>query len=232
MIISAHQPHLLPWLGYFNKVACSDVFVWLEDVQYRKNYFQNRTKIKGNKNELWLTLPVRKGKLGENINEVELIKGRDFEKITKTIKNYYSKTPFFELYFKEIENIILNSNESLNDLNFELFMYFVSGLKIETKVIKSSSLNIQNTNANDRLIEISNKLDATKYIAGKGSVNYMDLDLFKDHNIEILWQEFPVNEIQYKQTKGDFISGLSILDVLFNIGAEKTKELVHRPWKN
>lgn len=232
MIISVHQPHFLPWLGYFNKIACSDVFVWLEDVQFRKNYFQNRTKIKGNKEELWLTLPVKKVKLDASIKEIELLKSREYQKITKTIKNYYSKAPFFNTYFKEIESIINNCNNSLNDINFELFKYIVNVLKLDTKIIKSTSLNLIELEANNRLIEICSKLKATKYIAGKGSKNYMNQNQFQQNDIEILWQDFPVNQIEYRQTKGDFIYGLSILDALFNIGAEKTKELVLTSWTN
>ena len=232
MIVSAHQPHFLPWLGYFNKVACSDVFVWLEDVQFRKNYFQNRTKIKANKEELWLTLPVKKGKLEENINEVVIVKGREFSKLAKTLKNYYSKTPFFDVYFNDIETIISNSNDSLNDINFELFNYFIKVLNIKTKIIRSEHLNLEENDPNLRLLELCLQLKATKYIAGKGSRNYMNESLFNEIEVEILWQKFPIETINYPQTKGDFISGLSILDVLFNVGPEKAHELVISPWKN
>jgi hypothetical protein len=232
MTVSAHQPHFLPWLGYFNKVAKSDVFIWLEDVQFRKNYFQNRTRIKGNQDELWLTLSVKKGSLHANINEIELVKNRDFQKITKTIKNYYSKAPFFESHFKEIKNIINNSNDSLNDLNFDLFIYLLKVLEIKTEIIKSAELQIKEKDANNRLIEICKKVNATKYIAGKGGRNYMNEAHFKEYNIDVIWQEFPINEIKYQQAKGDFVEGLSILDVLFNIGKEKTKELVNTPWKS
>lgn len=232
MVLSAHQPHFLPWLGYFNKVVKSDTFVWLEDVQFRKNYFQNRSKIKANQEELWLTLPVKKGKLNENINEIELVKGREFLKLLKTIKNYYSKTPYFEDHFHDIEKIISNSNSSLNDLNFELFHYLLTVLDIKTKIVRSTNLQLEKTDPNNRLIEICGKLKATKYIAGKGGRNYMNVNLFKENNIQILWQNFPVDEIQYQQTKGEFINGLSILDVLFNVGKDKTRELVNTPWKN
>ena len=232
MIVSAHQPHFLPWLGYFNKVLLSDVFVWLEDVQFRKNYFQNRTKIKGNQNELWLTLPVKKGGLDQKIKDVELIKGRDFNKLSKTIKTYYSKSKYYSLYAKEIEEILITSNNSLNDLNFNLFSFFVQKLNFDTKIIKSESLKLIEQEPNKRLIEICSKLNATKYIAGKGSRDYMNQSLFESNNIDILWQKYPVEDVIYQQLKGNFISGLSILDVIFNVGEEKTRELIEVQWKN
>lgn len=232
MIVSAHQPHFLPWLGYFNKVLVSDVFVWLEDVQFRKNYFQNRTKIKGNRNELWLTLPVKKAGLDLKIKDVELIKSRDFNKLPKTIKTYYSKSKFYNLYANDVDAILSNSNNSLNDLNFDLFIFFIKKLNIDTKIIKSVSLNLVEEDANKRLIEICTKLNATKYIAGKGSRDYMDEALFKSNAIEILWQNYPIDIINYEQLKGNFINGLSILDVIFNIGEEKTRELIETEWKS
>lgn len=231
MTISAHQPHFLPWLGYFNKVANSDVFVWLEDVQFRKNYFQNRTKIKAHNEELWLTVPVKKSTLDTPISDIEIVPGRDFLKIPKTIKNYYSKAPFFYRYYEEIEELITNNNTTLNELNFSLFTHFLKILEINTTIISSLSLQIEENDANNRLVEICKKLNATEYIAGKGGLNYMDTSLFKNNNIEVLWQNYPVDSISYIQLQKPFLQGLSILDVLFNVGKEKTQELINTPWK-
>ena len=187
MIISAHQPHFLPWLGYFNKVAKSDVFVWLENVQFRKNYFQNRTKIKVSDNEFWLTVTVKKASLETSINEIEIIKAKDYKKIAKTLMANYSKSPFFKEHFPSIERILESDITGLNELNFQLFEYFIDVLKIETKVIRSSELELQEEDPNLRLIEICNKFNATNYIAGKGGSNYMNQELFEKENICLLY---------------------------------------------
>jgi hypothetical protein len=232
LIISAHQSHFLPWLGYFNKVAKSDVFVWLENVQFRKNYFQNRTKIKVSDNEFWLTVTVKKASLETYINEIEIIKAKDYKKIAKTLVANYSKAPYFKEYFPSIERILGSDIANLNELNFQLFEYFIDVLKIGTKVIRSSELELQEEDPNLRLIEICNKLNATNYIAGKGSSNYMNQELFKKENINILWQNYPVADINYNQLGKEFLPGLSALDSLFNIGAEETRELIFVEWKS
>ncbi|MFD2567777.1 WbqC family protein [Pseudotenacibaculum haliotis] len=232
MIVSAHQPHFLPWMGYFNKAAKSDVFVWLENVQFRKNYFQNRTKIKVGEKEFWLTVPVKKASLETHIADIEIVRSKDYKKIAKTIVNTYSKAPFYADFFPEIENIINSDSNSLNEINYQLFMYLLKVLEIETQVIRSTELNLQNEDPNNRLVELCVKLNATDYIAGKGGANYMDESLFEENNVNILWQKFPVQDIQYSQRGNDFIMGLSVIDALFNIGAKKTRELIFTEWKS
>ncbi|MEQ6123918.1 WbqC family protein [Pseudotenacibaculum sp. MALMAid0570] len=232
MIVSAHQPHFLPWLGYFNKVAKSDVFVWLENVQFRKNYFQNRTKIKVGEDEFWLTVPVKKASLETHIADIEVVKSKDYRKITKTIASTYSKTPHYIEFFADIENIINSDETSLNELNYNLFTYLLNTLDIDTQIIRSSELDLQSDDPNIRLVELCAKLKGTDYIAGKGGLNYMDESLFQEKSINILWQKFPVQDIQYQQRGENFIMGLSILDALFNIGADKTRELIFTEWKN
>ena len=232
MIVSAHQPHFLPWMGYFNKVAKSDVFVWLENVQFRKNYFQNRTKIKVGEKEFWLTVPVKKASLETHIADIEIVRSKDYKKIAKTLVNTYSKAPFYTDFFPEMEKIINSDTNSLNEINYQLFMYLLKVLEIETQVIRSTELNLQNEDPNDRLVELCVKLNATDYIAGKGGANYMNESLFEENNVNILWQKFPVQDVQYSQRGNDFIMGLSVIDALFNVGAEKTRELIFTEWKS
>lgn len=232
MIVSIHQPHFLPWLNYVNKIAKSDVFVLLEDVQFRRRYYQNRAKVKLNDGELLLTLPLKKSDRDTNIDKIELLKGKEMGKICTTLKMNYSKTPFFNDFYFDIEKILLSEEKMLVDLNDKLLMYILKVLDIDTKIIKSTSLSLKSENPNDRLIEICKNLKATHYIAGKGSRNYMDEEKFQNENIHILWQNYPIDQIVYKQLKKPFVSGLSVLDVLFNIGTEETKKLVHTPWIN
>lgn len=231
-IVSAHQPHFLPWMGYFNKVINSDVFIWLEDVQFRKNYFQNRTKIKANDNEQWLSIPVKKASLKTNINEIEIVSQKDVNKISKTLQTCYSKTDYFNEYFPLFESVFSRKYQFLNDINYDLFKLVMDLLKIETKIVRSVELlKKEYVDPNDRLLAMCNALEATHYIAGKGSRNYMDEALYLKNDINILWQEFPSNAISYNQINKEFIAGLSILDVLFNVGGQKTRELILTPWQ-
>jgi hypothetical protein len=231
-VVSAHQPHFLPWLGYFNKVFRSDVFIWLEDVQFRKNYFQNRTKIKSNSGELWLSVSVKKAPLETNINEIEIALKKDMVKASKTLRTYYSKAKHFKSCFPKFEEILLQDYKSLNDLDYDLFKLVLTMLDIDTKVIKSTDLlDKQFEDPNDRLLAMCKAVEATHYIAGKGGRNYMNQEAFTEKGIEILWQDFPSNTIAYEQLHGEFIGGLSIVDALFNMGVDKTKELIETPWQ-
>ncbi len=231
-IVSAHQPHFLPWMGYFNKVLRSDVFIWLEDVQFRKNYFQNRTKIKSNTGELWLSVSVKKAPLETNISDIEIALKKDMVKASKTLRTYYSKAEYFKSIFPQFEDILLKDYHHLNDLNYDLFILVLDILEIDTKIVRSSELlEKEYEDPNERLLAMCNASEATQYIAGKGGRNYMNQDAFAKNDIEILWQDFPINSISYKQLHGEFIKGLSTIDVLFNLGPKKTKELIMTPWQ-
>jgi len=232
LIVSAHQPHFLPWLSYFNKVAKSDVFVWLENVQFRKNYFQNRTKIKVGNTDFWLTVPVKKATLDTHISDIEIDPSKAYKKLAKTLSNSYSKAPYFDAIFPKIQHILETESHNLNSLNFQLFRYLLSVLEIDTKVIKSSTLSLQAEDPNDRLIELCSKLNATHYIAGKGGANYMNKEGFEQNNIQILWQNFPVSDIVYPQRGKTFVGGLSVVDALFHLEPSKVRELIFTEWKN
>jgi len=232
MIVSAHQPHFLPWLGYFNKVINSDIFIWLNNVQYRKNYFQNRTKIKCvNDSEMWLTLPVHV-KLGDLISKVPIAEEKWKKRIINTIHMNYSKAAHYESISEIIYSKINSMNNFLLDhVNYELFTEITKLLEINTKIIRVEELNIENIDPNLRLIEICKKVNASEYIAGKGGKNYMDTSLFSSEGIEIIWQDFRFQEIYYKQLGKIFVPGLSIIDPLMNIGIENTKKLLFNSWK-
>ncbi|MDC3284943.1 WbqC family protein [Flavobacteriaceae bacterium] len=226
--ISIHQPHFLPWLGYFNKIIHADMFVVLEQVQYRKNYFQNRCKIKGNNKDLWLSLPVKKSS-SSLIRDVELINNKkDRLKIIKTLMQYYSKTKYFDNYFQEIKEILLNDELKLSRLNNQLLKKFLDILKIDTE-IKFCKDFTENQDPNLRLIEICKNSNSDTYISGVGGKNYLDISLFEKNNIKVQFQNFNSN-IEYSQVGDSFLPGLSILDVLFNVGAEQTKDIIYNSW--
>jgi hypothetical protein len=104
MIVSIHQPNFVPWLGYFYKIYKSDVFVILDNVQFTKNGFTNRNRIKSPQGELWLTVPViQSGKFGQTITECKIFnREQSLEKILKTIESNYKKAPAFSMYFNSL----------------------------------------------------------------------------------------------------------------------------------
>lgn len=232
MIVSIHQPHFFPWLGYFNKVLNSDVFVWLESVQYRKNYFQNRTRIKCSDSRLqWLTVPVH-APLGTPINRVLIADPRWRIKVEKTIEQSYGKAPYFAVIWPKLRFALSSAPpqlEALNSLTFTAVMQLLGGK--QPRIVRDGELAVMSQHPTGRLVEICQRLGATHYLAGKGSRNYLRVEEFREKNIEVLSQHFDVTRVTYAQPSDSFVPGLSVLDCLFNVGPAETQRLVQNAWK-
>lgn len=222
MIVSIHQPNFFPWIGYFYKIAKSDAFVILDDVQYTKNSFINRNKIKTINGEQWLTMPViHSGKFGQSIKDVEIqFFDKNYKKIKNTLQMNYTKSTFykeiivmFDEYYDTAPNLV-----SINEFFIQWVLKYLS---IDTLIYKSSELKNIQGESTDRLISICEQLNADKYLAGFGSKKYQDSEKFMNHDIEATVYDFrhPI----YPQLWGDFIPNLSILDILFNVGKDTSK---------
>ena len=227
MIVSIHQPNYLPWLGYFNKIIRSDVFVIFDDVQFpigKKGFFGNRNQIKTNSGKLWLTVPVLGRSECKNFNEIKINYNGWNEKHIKNIENFYKKSLYFNLYFKDIRNLLLQEYTSFSELSAELIIYFMNVLDIDTKIMYSSKICEDiNLTGIDKIFYILEQLKASTYISsdGPGSRRYIKEDNFK--KVKLIWQNYkhPI----YEQMYGDFISHLSIIDLIFNNG-NKSKEVI------
>jgi hypothetical protein len=231
VIASAHQPHFLPWAGYLNKALRSEVFIWLHNVQYRKNYFQNRTRIKGqNGLPTWLTLPVH-AHLGTRIDEVTLADSLWHKRIPKTIEQCYGRTPYFSVCWPPIASALADASDNLDDINYRTFLAVLGILGAEsTCVRRAGELQAGSLDPTERLVELCAAAGATRYIAGKGGHQYLRLEAFARAGIEVVWQIFEPERIVYPQAGNGFIPGLSVLDCLCNVGPEETRELVLGAW--
>lgn len=217
MIITIHQPEYLPWIGFFDRVSKADIFVILDDVQYQKNGFINRNKIKTSQGWQWLTVPVKERESMKKINEVEINNQIDWrQNHWKSLLYNYNKAPCFKKYSDFFEENYKKKWDSLADLDIYLIENIMDmlGIKTETKI--SSLLNIKGE-ATDRLVNMCKMLGVDTYLSGPGGKEYMDLDKFKKQNINVIFQEFthPI----YVQQFGEFIPNLSIIDLLFNQGS-------------
>jgi len=232
MIVGIHQPHFLPWMGYFNKVLHSDVFVWLHAVQFRKNYYQNRTRIKNvNGEPLWLTLPVH-AKLGMRIDEVTIADDRWYERIQKTVEQCYRKAPHFAECWTQIAAACAGASTSLDDINFRTFNALLKLLGASSvRVERVEHLHAASEDPTLRLVEICEELGASAYIAGAGGRNYLREEEFEKAGIRLLWQEFDPHRVVHPQLGETFVPGLSIIDCLFNAGPAETRELLVNAWR-
>ncbi len=226
MIVAIHQPNYLPWLGYFNKMARSDVFVLFDDVQLvRGKSFATRNRVKTANDVQWLTVPVKeKGELVLIKDALIAQDGKWQKKHWRAIQLAYKKAPYFDRYEAKFSQIYDASWEKLNELNVTLIKLIKDLIGIKTTFILSSEMNIEAKGA-EKIISIVRELKADKYITGEGegSKRYVAEEEFKKNNIELIYQHFehPV----YHQLWGDFVPDLSVIDLLFNEG-EKSLEIL------
>ena len=209
------QPTYLPWMGYFDLIDQSNIFVFLDDVQFEKQSWQQRNKIKTPHGMIWLTVPVLQN-LGQKINEVKINNNSNWkEKHWKSIKYNYSNSSHFNEHFEFFEYIYGTNWGCLADLNMTLIEKSSRILGLDTKFIFSSELNVGGKKT-DRLINILNETGADEYISTPGSKSYIEVDKFNKENIMLYWNEF--NHQTYTQLYGDFMPYLSVIDLLFNCG--------------
>lgn len=224
-LISIHQPAYMPWLGYFHKAMLSDVFVFLDTVQFEKNSFTNRNKILSKQGPIWLTVPVGiKGHTQKTIQDME-IAGSDVwkRKHLQTIIMNYSKTRFFNEYFPEIENSILKAGISFCDFVFTMTEYFFELLKTKTRFVRSSSIPV--AGAKDELVRnICVYFEADVYFSGALGRDYLNQKGFEQKGIKVIYQDF-VHPV-YPQLSKEFHKGMGIIDVLMNVGATDTRKLI------
>ena len=220
MIVTIHQPEHLPWLGFFDKARQADILVILDHVQYRKNYFQNRNRIRAHSGAVWLTVPVlTKGNSSQAINEVQInTQGspRWGEKYWVSLAQSYQRTPFWkdhEPFFKDLFS--KHGWTYLADLNESIIRYLLDALSIYVKVVKSSTMDVGGASG-DLLLNICRQLNADIYLSGVSGKSYLNLDVFTGADIEVRFQEFhhPI----YKQAYAPFIPCMSVIDLLFNYG--------------
>jgi len=224
MIVSVHQPQYLPWLGYFDKIIKSDIFVFLDNVQYKKNEFQNRNKIKTANGWQWLTVPVLY-KFPEKINEVKINEKINWEKDhLKSLVVNYNRAPFFKIFQQYFEEMYSKIWGKLVGVNIETVKLLTHLLDIDkTRFFLASQIPNLREEPNERLIDICKYFSADTYLAGKGGAEYMDIKKFEEENINVIFQDFqhPV----YPQLYGNFQPYMSTIDLLFNCGP-KSREIL------
>jgi hypothetical protein len=231
MITSIHQPHFLPWMGYFNKIINSDVFVILNTVQYRPRYYQNRCKVKQGDAWRWISIPVHSERITKIMN-VTLVQDDWREHVQKSIEFEYGKTPYFRQYWTPICDAILKPAESLDDLNYNTLLVLLDLLGVKhVQVVRASEIPADSDDPTDRLVSLCNYFGTTCYISGRGGRDYMRIEAFEEAGIQIVYQDLDFNNVVYQQKGKTFVPGLSIVDAIFNIGPVETRQLCEQAWK-
>ena len=218
MIVSIHQPQYLPWLGYFDKIARSEVFVFLDNVQFKKNEWQNRNKIKTSEGWQWLSVPVIH-RFTQKISEVEINNTVQWgRKHLNALSTHYSKALFFNDYIDFFEQTYAQEWKYLTGINVHMVKYLTEVLGLtDKKFVLASELETRE-GVTERLIDICRQLGADVYLSGKDGAKYMELELFRQEGIQVAFQDY--EHPRYDQLYGDFEPFLSIIDLLFNCGPD------------
>ena len=217
------QSNYIPWKGYFDLINMVDEFIIYDSVQYTKNDWRNRNKIKTSQGVIWLTIPV-KHSLSQNISEIETLNNSWRKKHWSTISQSYAKSSFFKEYSEIFKELYLNSERTnLNKINLEFIKAVNSILNIKTKI--SDSLDYEKKGDRvEKLVNICKQAGATEYISGPAAKSYIDLNLFESENIQVSWIDYS-GYPSYNQTHGEFEHAVSILDLIFNEG-ENSKQFM------
>jgi len=228
MICAIHQPQTFPWLGYIAKIMQSDVFVILDNVQFKKNEWQNRNRIKTQQGPQWLTVPVLHN-FGQLISEVEINNNVNWRhKHIQSLQTNYAKADYFNQLMREIEEIYDREWNHLREFNLAGIKWILRLLKINTPIFMASEIpelkDRPEITPDERLILITRAVHADSYLSGAGGRDYLQTELFPRQNIRLMFQQFV--HPRYKQLHGDFISHLSVLDLLFNEGPDQANKII------
>ncbi|BDB96022.1 WbqC family protein [Candidatus Hydrogenosomobacter endosymbioticus] len=226
MKIAIHQPNFLPWMGYFYKMHMCDTFVILDDVQYVKESYINRTRIIRGDKSSWLTIPVKKHKTNTPISDIEVYKdsptkisgrmrAKNIAAITDKLELLYSKRPFSNDAYDLIEIIRqIELFKLLLDINMAIINY-INDLWFRKKIVFASEMNISSSLSN-RTFEILRYTGGDEYISGNGARIYQNEDDFAKNNLKLTYVEYPkfIYKANYEKS-----FGISVLDYIADNGS-------------
>jgi hypothetical protein len=233
MIVAAHQPHYMPWLGYLDKLAKADLFVIMDDLQYEAQNFQNRQRLKLANGAQWVTVPLERGAQTDQIRDKRIdntgSKRQHWQRRTwLTLEFNYRRSPYWRHYADELRAVYAHPWVSLLELDMKMLELARRWLCIDTPVIRASGLRLKGQKT-DRLIDLCRKVDARCYLSGGGgSTGYLDVEMFGRAGIGVVWQHFNHPRYEQRYTESGFVSHLGFLDLLLNCGPASRDILFER----
>lgn len=225
MILSAHQPAYLPWLGYLQKVARADVFVYLDAVQFEKNSFTNRNRIKTPQGPLWLTIPVKaRGHTSGTLLELGIDDTQPWRaKHLKSIEANYRKAPHFGRNFPRLQALLSAPHDTLAEFGWAELRFWCDEFGIATRTVRQSALAPTGAKS-DLVLGLCQQLGADHYLSGALGRDYLDVAAFAAQGIAVEFQSF--DHPQYPQLwGGDFEPFMSVVDFWMNCGADLSRAI-------
>lgn len=225
MRLAVMQPYLFPYIGYFQLLYASDLFLVYDDVAYIKRGYINRNSVLSVNGTTRITLPVPRASQNKLISDLEF--STDVAKILKTIEHSYSKAPYFNAVFPLIRQILNQEERSIASVCLKSYQAIFSYLGIEKQLKKTSDLDYdRSASARDRLIALCHKFDANCYINAPGGRSLYTKSEFYDQGVELKFiDSLP---IEYCQGRSAFVPNLSIIDVLMHSSPEAVVEFMRQ----
>lgn len=233
MIVAAHQPHYMPWLGYLDKMAKADLFVIMDDLQYEAQNFQNRQRLKLQGGSVWLTVPLERGTQQDRVCDKRIDNSGSAKQHWQrrswlTIEHNYRRAPYFERYAPALREVFTRSWESLLALDLHMLDLARTWFGITTPMIRASQLGLVGAKT-DRLIAMCKAVGARCYLSGGGgSTDYLDSEQMGRAGVGLIWQHFRHPTYAQRYAGAGFTSHLGFLDLLFNCGDASREILFDR----
>ena len=222
--IAILQSNYIPWKGYFDLINMVDEFIFYDEVQYTKNDWRNRNKIKTPQGIQWLTIPVRQESLEQKIKDTKISDKKWNIKHWRTISQNYSKAKYFKDYKGIFEELYLTCDEEyLSEINYKFITTINQILGIKTKLRWSSEFELVDGQT-EKLLGICKDCNADIYLSGPAAKDYFNEELAKQENIKVEWMDYSGYK-EYEQLNPPFEHGVTILDLIFNEG-DRAKEFM------
>jgi WbqC-like protein family len=228
-LVAIHQPNFFPWLGYFDKIAQADVFVFLDSAQFPKTggTWSNRVRLLQGQSSEWHTMPIVRSYHGvRRIAEMQISDATGWRaKFLRSVEMTYGRAPHFGEVFALLEELVNYPTENLSDFNISAVTRLATSLSLDTsRLVVGSSLHCSGA-ATDLLIAMVKAVGGDAYLAGGGAAAYQEDEKFELSDLRLVYQHFD-HPIYRQLDRPEFVAGLSVLDALFNLGFDATRHLL------
>lgn len=225
------QSNYIPWKGYFDLIAAADVLILYDDVQYTKNDWRNRNRIKTAQGPKWLTIPIAtSGHFSQRIDEAQTSNDLWAERHWRSIKQAYNKAPAFDEHAETFENIYrsLCAEKYLSVINRTFIDAICCVLGIRLDVHRSQDLvPPSDLGVTQRLVQLCQSVGANRYLSGPSASGYIESKLFERGGIELDFMDY-AGYPPYAQLHGEFVHDVSVLDLIFTVGEDADRFMKFR----